>query len=327
MPSFKKTNRVTLKNLIKSLCFVAQGEFLAEGLIRYIKQNIESGCKLILYSYWLHLDAYVAVKTQQTLKNTYNIRSLSRCHRFDIYEYVQAGYIPCRDMLLDGLNKVMPISDDGKKYLLEHYSIDKEKIMIARLGTIDHGTHISAKQKILKILSCSWMRKVKRNSLIFEAIKELDFEVEWTHIGIGEEYESIKEAIEQLHKPNVRCKLLGKMSNNAVIDYYRNNDFNVFVNVSESEGVPVSIMEAMAFGKIIIATDVGGSKEVVEQNKNGFLLNIDFAIDELRGLLQKINAMDEQRYLQMCEESRHIWKEKYDAESNYKIFNQFLLSE
>ncbi|NRD76947.1 glycosyltransferase [Bacillus sp. BRMEA1] len=323
----RRSKRLTLKNLIKALCFVAQGEFLAKGFVRYIRGNIPRGSELVLYSYWLHLDAYVAVKTHQELKDTYKIRSLSRCHRFDIYEYVQNGYIPCRDMLLAGLNKVIPISSDAKNYLLNHYSIDPEKIKVSRLGTINQGIRLSPKQKTLKILSCSWMRKVKRNSLIFEAIKDLDFDVEWTHIGVGEEYEQIKAAIENLQKPNVRCKLLGKIPNDAVIEYYRNNDFNIFVNVSASEGVPVSIMEAMSFGKVIIATDVGGSKEVVEENTNGFLLNLDFKIDELKALFQKIYDMDEERYLNMCRESRRIWEDKCDAELNYKYFNKFLIAE
>ena len=47
-----------------------------------------------------------------------------------------------------------------------------------------------------------------------------------------------------------------------------------FINLSDSEGIPVSIMEAMSVGIPIIARDVGGNREIVTNN-NGCLLEGD----------------------------------------------------
>lgn len=49
------------------------------------------------------------------------------------------------------------------------------------------------------------------------------------------------------------------LGNQLVYDFYRNNDVDVFVNLSESEGIPVSIIETISFGVPVVATDVGGN--------------------------------------------------------------------
>jgi glycosyltransferase involved in cell wall biosynthesis len=46
---------------------------------------------------------------------------------------------------------------------------------------------------------------------------------------------------------------------------------DVFLQSSDFEGLPLAVLEAMAAGLPIVATDVGGVKEAVRHGKNGFL--------------------------------------------------------
>ena len=62
---------------------------------------------------------------------------------------------------------------------------------------------------------------------------------------------------------NLNVILTGYISNSDVKQLYMMNDFDLFVNMSLSEGIPVSIMEAISFGIPIIATNVGGNAEIV----------------------------------------------------------------
>ncbi|KRE47897.1 glycosyltransferase [Paenibacillus sp. Soil522] len=321
-----KSKRLNFKNIIKLIGFVGQGNYLSSKLEEYIIKTLPSGAKITLYSYWLHLQAYVAVKVSKKLSNSFQIKSISRCHRFDVYEYAADGYIPFRNYILNGLDVIYPISQDGADYIITNYGVDKSKLKISRLGTEDMGLRISPKGKCLKILSCSWMRAVKRNGLILEALKELTFDVEWTHIGDGDEFEKIQNEVNKFKNSNIRCNLLGNMNNDQVIEYYRTHDFNVFVNVSRSEGVPVSIMEAMSFGKVIIATDVGGTKEIVISGRNGFLLPGELDPKELAEKFRTVYEMNERKYKEMCRESRDIWEELCNVETNYRPFNIELLN-
>ena len=70
------------------------------------------------------------------------------------------------------------------------------------------------------------------------------------------------------------------MSNQQIIDFYAKTPLDLFINVSESEGIPVSIMEAMSFGIPAIATNVGGTNEIVNQ-KNGYLIDSESTSEEI----------------------------------------------
>jgi glycosyltransferase involved in cell wall biosynthesis len=63
---------------------------------------------------------------------------------------------------------------------------------------------------------------------------------------------------------------LGYLTEDAVISELR--DADIFVLPSFIEGLPVSAMEAMAVGLPVIATNIAGTSELVEDGKNGVLI-------------------------------------------------------
>ena len=66
------------------------------------------------------------------------------------------------------------------------------------------------------------------------------------------------------------CKLIFAGARTDVPDVMRSMD--VFVSTSSTEGLPNAVMEAMAAGLPVVATDVGGTAEVVKENTTGFLV-------------------------------------------------------
>ena len=69
---------------------------------------------------------------------------------------------------------------------------------------------------------------------------------------------------------------------------------DIFVLVSKREGLPRSIMEAMALGKPMVATNIRGNRELVEHRKNGFLVELG-DIDGLVSSMKKLIIDDKLR--------------------------------
>jgi len=87
--------------------------------------------------------------------------------------------------------------------------------------------------------------------------------------GEGNERPRLEALLEQLHLRDV-FRLLG--DRNDVADLV--NAFDVFVLSSLTESFPNAILEAMALGKPVVSTRVGGTGEVVEEAVSGFLVPV-----------------------------------------------------
>ena len=157
----------------------------------------------------------------------------------------------------------------------------------------------------------------KRVHLIYESIQKITrFKIEWTHIGDGTEYNNLLKQVKR-SKNNVTVKLLGRLSHNDVMKYYKNNHIDAFINVSYTEGLPVSIMEAIAFNIPVIGTNVGGSSEIIV-NETGVLLSSTPEIDEIINAIEKIRTSNFK--------PKAFWKENFFAEKNYNEFISLLQS-
>lgn len=282
---------------------------------------------IYVYSYWMTGMALTAIMLSQD--KDLNVKTtFSRCHRFDVYEYASHNkYICYRKYILAHIGKIFAISDDAKQYLIRRYNfLDQSKIEISRLGTFDHGIKIQKRNNVFHVFSCSWLRPVKRVDMIFYALDSLPVPIEWTHYGDGQQMDTLQKLIEKKNNSLLQVNMPGAKKNTEVIEKYNNSQVDVFINVSKSEGVPVSIMEALSFGKPVIATDVGGTSEIVFDGINGYLLKEDFTLDELKTAILSIYNMSDDDYLSMCKHARLTWEERSNAETNYINFYKELSS-
>lgn len=202
-----------------------------------------------------------------------------RYHGYDLYEERNNNYIPFRSNQLKNLDYAVFVSENGENYLKKRYPNINFKTKVSRLGTQTHGLAKQSKDDIFRIVSCSSVIPLKRVELIANAIMKLNFKVEWTHIGGGRKFGELKKLIEK-SPDNVKINLTGQVSANDVPTYYANKPVDLFINASTTEGLPVSIMEALAAGIPVFATDVGGTSELVD-NSVGKLLSVDISVDIL----------------------------------------------
>ncbi|MGG3987024.1 glycosyltransferase [Bacillus smithii] len=290
--------------------------------------NFEKYDSVTIYSYWLYITARVAVELKNRYFKSRNPYTISRAHRYDLYEYAAPlKYLPERDYLLKALDAIYPCSQDGVDVLNETYPAYRDKIHVARLGTIYTNVLSNTKNDKLYIVSCSVVRKVKRLDLLIQALVELEkkkIPFLWTHIGGGPEFESIKKlAQKKLSMEHVH--FTGFVKNQEVLKWYKENPATVFVNLSSSEGVPVAIMEAMSMGIPVIATDVGGTREIVENGVNGYLLEKNCTVKQIVDCFINFYKGNENVYSTMRDNALKIWNEKCNAKILYSEFAERLV--
>ena len=62
---------------------------------------------------------------------------------------------------------------------------------------------------------------------------------------------------------NISFKFIGNITNKKVYELYRKNQIDPLINLSLSEGLPVTFMEAFSFAVPVLAINVGGIKEII----------------------------------------------------------------
>ncbi len=293
------------------------------SLKKWLKHSQISDEEITAYTYWMESCTVAAAR----LKKCGVINKLiTRCHRFDLYEEVSAtNYIPFRKYIFDNSTLILPISEDGKKYLVDNYNwIDHKKIFVQRLGTTDFGLGVIPKDiNELHIASCSNLIPVKRVHLMIEAMFFMQIPIVWHHFGDGILRADLEKKLTELPS-NVTFIFEGRKDNRELMKWYQDHPIDIFVNTSESEGVPVSIMEAMSFGIPTIATNVGGNSEIVEENKTGWLLEKDFSPSELSNMITNYFYSDASDRLEMRKYVREFWEKHYSARSNYQKFYRLI---
>lgn len=90
---------------------------------------------------------------------------------------------------------------------------------------------------------------------------------------------------------------------------YKTEHINLFVNTSDNEGIPVSIMEAQQFGIPAIARNVGGNREIILEE---LLLPSDVTPEIIADLIKKYA----QKPRACIEEIRNKCREKVELEYN-----------
>ena len=156
--------------------------------------------------------------------------------------------------------------------------------------------------------------------LIIDILRHIETPLRWVHFGDGRLMPELKTRVKEL-PDNINYELRGYVPNQGVLEFYQKNEVDLFVNVSESEGIPVSIMEAISFGIPILATDVGGVHEIVT-DKTGVLVDKTFKPKAVADKL--LDFVQQSRNVEFRKGIRLFWQQNYSAEQNYTRFTQLV---
>lgn len=325
----KKNTSLSVKG-IKRFFYILYYGLSVINAYRVLDEEIRNGtqgCEVYLYAFWMTRPAYIAASFKWTYKEKI-AKVITRAHRYDLYEGCNStNYLPFRQFISANMDEIHFISENGKNYYTKKtctkYHITKTpNLFIDYLGT--YNTYalkkvIKDKEKVT-IASCSYASQVKRLDLIIEFLSAMKgMSVKWIHIGDGKLLNETK-ALAKDKLPFLKIHFYGNVKNEKILSIYNQEDVDFFINMSDSEGLPVSIMEAMSVGIPVIARNVGGMSEIVN-NQNGCLL--EGTGDEEKERVRQFVAMRLESiptYRTFSENAVKTWEDKFNAETNYRKF-------
>lgn len=313
-----KSNRLTsLYYILRTLGIAAR---VSKTIIKLLADDTYK--KNIIYSYWLNqavLSAYFIKNFNQT------IPIIARAHGYDIYEdRYPFNYIPFQNLKIELLDQIHAISNHALEYLLAKYPKSSEKTYISRLGVgqSEHINHPFNPNKKIHFCSCSSVIPLKRVEFIAQTMTVIakslgQTSIIWTHIGDGENMSSLKELVKNIDIKNLTINLEGYLEKKDILNYYIEKEVDFFINFSTTEGVPVSIMEALSCGIPIIAPKIGGIPEILDSDL-GLLVDVHSSINTLSE--QIIHFVYNCNHQQLRKNAIDRWEQLANSALNYKIF-------
>ncbi|MBO7125749.1 MAG: glycosyltransferase, partial [Bacteroidales bacterium] len=290
---------------------------LKNELLQFCDRSHLNVSNCVFYSYWHDYKALALAM----LRKSSGCACVARAHRWDVFaDKNTIPYLPFKRFILNNLSKTISISKAGKEYFNAYVENCDDKVVVSFLGKINERKPVTERRcdEVL-ICSCSNLIPVKQVDRIIEAISQLEINnLRWIHFG-DVPLRAELEAMAKKLLPKVHYEFRGIVPNNEILDFYASQYVDLFINLSSSEGIPVSIMEALSAGIPVVTTNVGGTGEAVN-NTNGFLVSAEFNTDEVVQIIINYLNSDSVQWQQYRQNAYDFWRENFEAGKNYEEF-------
>lgn len=220
-----------------------------------------------------------------------------------------------RLVYVSGTHKVVAVSE-GVKVSLIQQGIPENHIEVIYNGTPEekykklnpkYTQQLKAKYQIKDddiVIGC--VSRLKKQCQILEALRLINESVTVLFVGVDTvpHCDGVLAEVQQKHK----VIFTGQVPSDHVLDYY--NLFKMKILASTIEGLSQSILEAMALGIPVIATNFAGNPEIVEDGINGLL----FDDGDIRELVNNIKLLmdDEPIREKLVEKARMTALKKFN---------------
>lgn len=317
------SRKINFSNFLRCVKF---GILIYSALHSLKKNKLKSD---IYYSYWSDFYSYAAL----LLKNEFSyIKVVTRCHGYDLYEHLyNKNYMPYKRQFIGQYDFIMVLSSTAKNYILENFPIENEKIEISPLGIkIDPNLRLNLNSSnIIKIVTISNCIRLKRIDKVIDALHALSHSENtinfvWHHYGDGVLKKDLEQyAQEKLTSLNILFSFKGQISNLSLQENLLQEQYDLVINSSESEGIPVSLMECMGKYVVPIAPNVGGINHLVNES-NGYLLSENCHVDEI---IEAIKAYIKADYINKTSKKHQAFQKvfyEYNSQENYnRLISRF----
>ncbi len=266
--------RVKNKHFFTKVKMIIKERILAENLYLWvIRSKNRNLIKDIFYSYWSNYTVFgfYLLKKKKIIN-----RCFARSLGSDLNGFIPKDtFVPFLNYKFKYLDFILILNDGQKKRLIEEKLIEDQKVIkcYQGIGTQKYYTK-PINQKKIHLVSCGRFAKVKNTIEIINLVGTLkefltEFKILYSCIGEGPELEIIKKTAKSKLK-NIEFNLICKVPN--LIDFLKENDVDLYINLSLSEGMSFALMEAMSLSIPVISSSIPGNLEIVNSS-NGYIIN------------------------------------------------------
>ncbi len=132
----------------------------------------------------------------------------------------------------------------------------KEALKVTFIGRIEHSSKWKGISQLLEAMA-----------MVLKEIPNARLEL----VGSGDALDLYRKQAKDLGIDK-SVSILGQKHGSELVDIYEKTSVVVLPSISDSEAFSVTLVEAMASGRPIIGTNIGGTPQVIENEKNGLLI-------------------------------------------------------
>lgn len=204
-----------------------------------------------------------------------------------------------------------------QKEVNEKTGLPLNRIPVISMGVdLSKFNYIENKQNTshpLKLVTVARLAIGKGHAFTLQALarlKEQGFDFHYTIVGGGEARSAIEEAINR-HQLNDQVSLTGSLGEEDVLAILRDSDVLMLTSFGEFEAAPVCVMEAMAIGIPTITSIIGGTRDMINDSVDGFLVE-QRNVDQIEQALLRF-LTNRQLVTQFGEAARQKAEKDFDA--------------
>lgn len=297
---------------------------------RWMGIRLQARPQALLYSYWRGGATLAATRWAAARPD---VSVVTRVHRYELYEDAFSPPFQPWTAVYARLDRVIAVSQHGADHLLAR-GVPAHRVTLARLGVPAALTRARPSEDgVRRVVSCSTLTPVKRVPFTAQVMVALakahpTQRWEWVHFGGGPEQPAV-EAVLAMAPPNLQTRLAGRVDHAEVLDHYGRQPVDLFLLLSESEGLPVAIQEALAAGIPVVACDAGGVFEALaDGHHNEGLLPVDVGVEDAIRVLARLlldETTEARRARRDAAWSR--WAMCFDAPRNHAALARLLRDE
>ena len=269
------------------------------------------------------------------IKSALNTKSIKG---FVIASYLSLKWLPSSidKTTLNKSDKIIAVSNELKEDIKKQYKVPEEKLVVIPNGIdIDKFKPMPVEDLREKwdltdekvILSVGAINKQKGFHLLLKILPDILKEnknVKLVIVGTGPYLQELKVMAKKLDILN-NVVFAGRVSEEDLPKYYNLADVCVFPTL-RMEGLPLVVPEAMACEKPVIASRIGGVPTVIENNKDGILIEPD-NLKELKAKFLEVLS-DEELSKKLSKNARKKVVERFSldrmVEDTIRVYEEVL---